>query len=248
MEITKKKPSPSNWAERSLSGPQPTESSQETTQFHAPSVTGNAILVAYNTLPGNRPNSYGNYVAIWQNHNSIPWNTPPLKVQKIVDNTPSGSMTFGGLDITQNSYILGYSVGPELSSPHQPQGNICSTVFVPESGGSTPTSENSQPSLTYIPGGSTSVSVNFNNLPSGILPQTNGAWIGIWQGSQASYNNPPMASNSVQVDSSEGTAFINGVNIRRGWTYTIALFMSGWIGEGKNNDQHPMACTVTFTN
>lgn len=203
------------------------------------------INLSYKGMPGNQPNTYGNYVAIWQNSDSIPWNTDPLQTQQVVSNTPDGDMVFSGLNLTVNSYIVGYGVGPQLSGTGvQKQGNICATAFVPPIGGG--------PSTVFVPSlqvlyiGANSISVGYS-LPSGILPQTNGAWIGLWRAEQASYNNPPMAANNIQVNAADGSAFINGITIGRGLTYTVGLFMSGWGGGTSPNNQKPLACSVTFT-
>lgn len=215
-----------------------------TTSLVVTSAVADQISVAYNTMPGNQPNSYGNYVGIWQNMDSIPWNTEPLQTQQIVSNTPTGDMIFGGLNITVNSYIIGYAVSPELSgSGMQKQGNICATTFIPPIGG---TASQFSPSMQVLSIGANSVAVGFD-LPSGVQPQSNGAWIGIWRAAQASYNNPPEAANSIQVNSGQGSAFINGITIGRGLTYTIGLFMSGWGGGSSPNNQKSMACSVTFT-
>jgi hypothetical protein len=219
-------------------------SGSSTTQLVVTSAVADQISVAYNTMPGNQPNTYGNYVAIWQNSDSIPWNTDPLQTQQIVSNTQAGDMIFSGLNITVNSYIIGYGVGPQLTGTGvQKQGNICSTVFVPAVGGGAPTQF--LPSIQVLSIGANSVAVSFN-LPSGILPQSNGAWIGLWRAEQASYNNPPVAANSIQVNAGQGSGFINGVTIGRGLTYTIGLFMSGWGGGSSPNNQKPLACSVTF--
>ncbi|MEN6328611.1 MAG: hypothetical protein ABFD18_20685 [Syntrophomonas sp.] len=223
----------------------PANTDSAATKLDVTFVTANTIGLKCNTMPGNHPNDYANLVAIWQNAESIPWGTDPIKTMTCTENTPSFDMVFPGLDITNNSYIVGYAVGSELVKG-QKYGNICATAYIPAIGDASAYPAFS-PSLkvTYI--GTNSVAVDFV-LPSGQTPQTNGAWIGIWPAEQASYNNPPRAANSIQVDSYAGTAFINGIKIGRGLTYTVALFTSGWGGGTGPNNQHMMACSVTFTN
>lgn len=219
--------------------------SSYTTRLKIIAVVADQITVAYDTMPGNQPNSYGNYVAIWQNSNVIPYNTEPLKAQPIVSNTPTGDMIFSGLNVSVNSYILGYAVSPALAGAgQQKQGNVCATAYVPALGG-TDGSEFA-PSLTILSIGANSVAVGYE-LPTGNLPQTNGAWIGIWRAAQASYNNPPDAANSIQVNAAQGSAFINGITIGRGLTYTVGLFMSGWGSGSSPNNQKSLATSVTFT-
>jgi len=238
----------SKWKELSRESMAPANSNSATTTLKITYVTADVIGVAYDTMPGgNQPNNYGNYVALWQNNNFIPWGSPVLKKQVIDTNTPQGDMNFTGLDITNNSYIIGYAVGPDLSGDKkQKEGNICATAFIPAKGDAQ-SSDNFMPNIFMQYIGTNSISVGFS-LPSGLLPMTNGAWIGIWRAEQASYNNPPMAANYIQEDAGEGTAFINNITIGRGLTYTVGLFMSGWGGGAPSSDQKPMACSVTFTN
>ena len=241
----------SNWAELSRDSMRLSETHSITTSLKIDYVTADSIGISYGTLPGNQPNSYGNYVAIWQNTNSIPWNTEPMQTQAITTNTQSGSTNFHGLDLTKQSYIIGYAVGPELTDDsRQEQGNICSTAYVPEQSKKDNLEDSYvlfQPSLRVIFIGTNSLAVDYS-LPSGVEPMSNGAWIGLWRSEQASYNNPPLASNNISIDAYSGTAVINDVNIGRGLTYTVGLFTSGWGGGSKPNNQQPMACAVTFTN
>lgn len=219
---------------------------QQTTRVRTTHVGADLIGISYDGMPGNQPNDYQNYIALWPNDASIPWNADPEQVQLIDSNRPSDDTVFHNLDVTNNSYIIGYAVGPKLSPRKQLQGNICSFVTVP-SIGSAVAPETFEPSLTMTHVGTNSVAARFN-LPTGIQPQTNGAWVGIWRAARASYSNAPEASAAVIVDAGQGDCFINGVTIRRGQTYTMAFFTSGWNVRGKHSNQHRMACSVTFTN
>ena len=245
MELTQKK-FETERAKLSAESMTPADTNSATTQLSIDYVTADVIGVSYATMAGNQPNTYGNYIALWQNTESIPWNTEPLKMQSIDTNTPAGSTNFTGLTVTNNSYIIGYAVSPSLEGDRQKQGNICATGYIPASGQANQYPAFA-PSLQMQHVGVNSIAVGFN-LPSGVLPQTNNAWIGIWRSQQGSYNNPPLASNNIQVNASSGTAFINSIEIGRGLTYTVALFTSGWKGANSPSDQHPMACSVTFTN
>lgn len=223
----------------------PSDVSTYTTSLKADFVTEDQIGLSYNTMSGNEPNTKGNFVAIWQNQNSIPWNQAPQQVKEIATNTQSGTMSFDGLNINKNSYIIGYSVGPKLTSG-QAVGNICSTVFIPARGDVNEQAD-FDPKLTLKFVGTTSVAFQFL-LPFGITPLSNTAWCGIWRSSVPSYNNPPDQSIPVTIDAESGTLSFNDFNIGLGLTYTIALFMSGWKGYGQPNDQNAMACSLTFTN
>ncbi|RBL89315.1 hypothetical protein [Chitinophaga flava] len=205
----------------------------------------NFVSIYFDTLPGNKPSTYGNTVSIWQNADeTIPWDSPAYKTKKIDKDTPNGDAIFEGLNLDLYSYVLGYSVGPELGSGQQKYGNVCATAFVPAIGGDPIAPFSSSVKVGYI--GGNSLTADFI-LPPGVFPKTNGAWIGVWESSQASYTRQPDYSNNIQVDKARGSAYINGITIGRGATYTIGLFMSGWAGGGRPNTLTTMACTFTFT-
>jgi len=211
-------------------------------------VTADIIGISFRGMPGNQPSTYGNFIAIWQNHNEIPWSASPLAAKPIPNNTPTGSLAFDGLLTTNNDYILGYSVGPEKApADGQKWGNICSTAYVPPQGSEPPPDEYFQTKISIRHIGSTSLAVQFNT-PSGYKPQTNKNWMGLWRGETASYVNPPDYSTPITVDANFGTAAFNNINIGRGLTYTVGYFMSGWIGQGQANKQTGLACSVSFTN
>lgn len=209
------------------------------TNFQIPDggVTGTSIALEFNTLPGNQPSSYGNMVAIWQNQNQVPWNQTPLNTQSIQNNSQAGSVVFTGLNLTINSYIVGFAVGPKIS-------NICSTVFVPASSGSIVNDTRFQTNISIGTLGSTSLSVNYTT-PTGYTPKTNKNWLGIWLSNAASYTNQPEWATSVSDDASQGVAVFNNITFRRGTTYTVGYFMGGY--DGSTRDLKAMATTMTFT-
>ncbi|SDF78016.1 hypothetical protein [Chitinophaga filiformis] len=226
----------------------PTENAQTTT-LTISSVSADEIDVEYATMPGNQPNTYGNFLAIWQNPNSVPWNTEPLQpIFYIQTNTPSGSAAFTGLNVNNNDYIIGYSTGPILTAGGNVQkyGNVCATAYIPKAG------EGGQgniftPAISGINIGATSVSFQFD-LPDGILPLTNGAWAGLWRGANPSfYTVAPQSFIPISLDYSSGRAAFNNVSIGRGLTYTIGIFMSGY-KSGGGSTQRTLACSASFTN
>ena len=222
-------------------------SSIYTTTLNIGRVAADAIDVNYATMPGNQPNTYGNFLAIWQNSNSIPWNTEPLKTFPVPTNTPNGSATFTGLSINNNSYIIGYAVSPTLATTGaiQKYGNICSTAFVPAA--STGNGTIFTPGISGIQVGSTSVSFMFT-LPDGIMPTTNGAWAALWRGDNPSFYNVALTRIiPLSPDYPFGTAAFNNVDIGRGLTYTIGIFMSGYMATG-GSSQRALACSASFTN
>ncbi len=214
-----------------------------TTKIEITSVTANSLNISYDTLSGNQPNTFGNQVVLWQNSNEVPFGTPPLQSKVIPSNTQAGSLNFDGLDITNNSYIVGFAVGPKLNTPGQEYGNICSTSFIPENG-STVLVENFIASIKNVKPGTTSVSFELEKFPNQINLQENGAWAAIWQSGAPSFYSRPLAA--VPLNNNNGGAF-NNVPLGRGLTYTIAVFMSGYNQNGACN-QETMATAYTFTN
>jgi hypothetical protein len=210
-------------------------------------VTADSIGISYTTIPGNQPNTYGNFIALWQNSDSsIPWNTAPLTVFAVPTNTPNGSFVFSGLSVTNSSYVIGYAVGPILSTGNaQSNGNICATAFIPAIGAGPVTTFN--PALTIVNVGVNSVAVSYT-LPDGNMPNSNAAWVGIWRSGSPSYNNPPDAFVPVTLNAPNGTVAINGLTIGRGLTYTVAFFMSGYKSAVGPNGQTAIASYISFTN
>lgn len=230
--------------EQQLESAAATSSSSQTILTVA-NVTADTIDVDYQTMPGNQPNTYGNFLAIWQNTDSIPWNSEPLKTFPIPTNTQAGSATFGDLNITSNSYIIGYAVGSTLSGAAQKYGNVCSTAYIPASG-SSENADTFASSVENIKAGSTSASFDFV-LPDGVTPKTNGAWAGLWRGAAPNlYGTAPLASVLLSPDVSSGRTAFNNVSIGRGTAYTIAIFMSGYQSTG-GSTQKALACSAGFT-
>lgn len=200
----------------------------QVTNLAVSSVTATTINGSYNTLGGNQPNTYGNAIFLWQSPNQIPYNTPPLATFQIPGNTQSGSFSFPGLQVQIKSYVMGYAVGPNVSQ-------ICSTAYVPASGTDW---QYFQSMLSVQDLGTDSVTINYQT-PSGNQPQTNGNWVGLWQGEVPSYTNPPAAKTNVDNNNAVGQATINNYPFLRGTTYTVAYFMG--------SKQTMMAASYTFS-
>jgi hypothetical protein len=207
-------------------------------------VTADSIGISYTTIPGNQPNTYGNFIALWQNSDpSIPWNTAPLATYAVPTNTPNGAFVFTGLNVTTLSYVIGFSVGPVLSGNAQKNGNICASAFIPGSNSPTPSVFN--PTLTLVYDGPYALAVGYA-LPNGILPQSNGAWIGLWRNGSPSYTQAPDSVAQVTLNAPNGTVAMNNIILGRGNTYTVGFFTSGYKGT-MGNAQTAIASYVTFT-
>lgn len=206
-------------------------------------VTSQSITVQYNLLPDTTPGSNGNLMAIWQNTNNIPYNQDPEKKQNITGSSQSGTTTFV-VDLTRNNYIVGYSVGPELTAPSQKFGNICSTVYIPllkDSGIDPGSSFQTRLAIGVV----TSNSITFMyQVPTNCRPATNKAWVGLFRG-DASYTTPPEKAMAITSDEDSGVVAWNDLKILFDRKYTIAWFMSGYSDTARI--QTRMAATVSFT-
>ncbi|HEY0131590.1 MAG TPA: hypothetical protein VGB57_09310 [Allosphingosinicella sp.] len=190
-------------------------------------VTPATVTVSYETLPGNQPKLYGNFLAIWQS-TVIPWSAPPLKRQALAPGGQSGATTLSGLGIQRKPYIVGYGVGAEITSiaaslalhPDREAVVLATTIEVPAI---TPDS----------------LVIHYRTLP-GYRPLTAGNWIGLWQG-QASpfYSGDPIARAVPDHDFSEGYIAMDGLVLTFGTTYTLVYFA----GAGKTE----AAAILTFT-
>lgn len=189
-------------------------SALETCSVAIPYYDADTVTVAYTGLPGNQPETYKNFVAIWE-ASMIPWNIPPLAKCSVEQNAESGTIVIGGLTITKNSYIVGYGVGPDIT-------DICCSAII-SAGGLRVPSMQVIISLEYI--GSSSLSIHYQTL-AGYLPQQYNNWIGLWKGYASPYNAPaPVASIAVNNNSNEGTVGMNNVPLGINSNYTLIYFM-----------------------
>jgi hypothetical protein len=200
------------------------------TTVNAPSVSATQILLSYNTMPGNQPSTYSNTAFIGQSGATIPYGTKPLGSQAVPTNTQSGSMVFKDLQVQTKDYIIGYAVG---SDP----GNVCSWVYIPPVGGGE--NQTFQTMLSVPAGGiqPDAVLVTYST-PVGNTPQTNSQWIGIWQGSIASFTAAPLAQIACSTNNSQDQIGLP-VMLLRSTPYTLGFMM------GKK--QSTLAAAFTFS-
>ncbi len=206
-----------------------------TTQFSAIGVGGTQIQFTYDTMPGNQPVTYGNTVFMWQTTSqSIPTGVSPINTWSVSPNQPNGSSTFPA-QVGLVSYLLGYATGPNVK-------NVCATVFIPTSGSNV----NQSPSISSAGYGPTSVTYNYS-VPGGTQPQTDGDWVGIWQGQGVGvlYAVAPLAFAQVPQNFSSGQGFINNVQLLRGTQYTLGYFKGGYAATKPS--QTTLACSYSFT-
>jgi hypothetical protein len=133
----------------------------------------------------------------------------------IGQNAEQGTLVISGLTVTRSSYIVGYSVGPDIT-------DICCSSLI-STGGLLGAPSVVSISLENL--GSTSLSIHYQTL-SGYLPQQYGNWIGLWKGYVSPYNaSTPVATVMLNSNSSEGTVGMNNVPLGINSNYTLIYFM-----------------------
>ncbi|MCW3464862.1 hypothetical protein [Chitinophaga nivalis] len=175
--------------------------------------TSDTVTVKYSGLPANQPATYENYIAIWE-ASMIPWNVPPITFVDIGINAQTGSVVLQGLVITRSSYIVGYSVGPDVT-------NIaCSNTI--SLGGMIVTPQHISISIQNI--GTTSITIHYQTL-AGYLPNQYNNWIGIWKGLVSPYNAPdPIGYTPIYTNNTEGSVGINNIQLGINSNYTLIYF------------------------
>ncbi|HEV7881027.1 hypothetical protein [Bradyrhizobium sp.] len=179
-----------------------------------PYIGPDAVSVQYTTLPGNRPKTNSNFLAIWES-TIVPWTVPPMAMQKIIGDTEQGSVSFSDLSIQNKAYIIGYAAGPDIT-------DICATATVFVGG---------QPAQYF------STSIGIASVLSdtivlsyscclGYQPQPSNNWVGLWKGAASPYySGSPQYKTDVTSSSAQGTVVMNGLTLAFGTPYTLAYFM-----------------------
>lgn len=212
----------------------------------------NGCVVAPTYPIGNKPGSYNNNVFLWKSDinppQMLPWFTAAFASAAMVDGIPTATVTGPNGTLPAQPYVLGYSVGPSLTTP--PAGstaypNVCATIMI---------SQNFKDFVAYQPsvgvnGLSTySAAISFS-LPQGIMPSTTGAWVGIWMNVTPPYTpmGAPQGFAQVNTPNSSGQVTVTIANgLSAGVTYTAALFTSGYAANPSNLTTTALAATVSF--
>lgn len=193
------------------------------TSLSVENYSADTVTVKYTGLPANQPHAYGNFVAIWED-SVIPWTAPPLASKVIPQDRSTGTATLTGLTIGHSSYVVGYGVGPGVST-------ICASALLSAGGLRLPPSS-VQISLSYV--GTDSVIVHYETL-SGYLPATNHNWVGLWRSYVSPYGAPePLGTVLIPQDSTSGNVAIDGVSIGIGSPYTLIYYMGNPEEQKKN--------------
>lgn len=174
--------------------------------------TGETVTVYYQTLPGNRPEEYGNKLWLWEGE-VIDWKHPELGINaEVSSNDSTGTMTMH-VEISRKKYIVGYSVTGGVMG-------ICASALV-QAG-----------QLLLAP---TSVTLTIDSLKPlvikyatlrGYRPLSAGNWLGLWRGDVLPWDAPiPTEVTQPEDDANEGLATFN-TPLRPASTYTVIYFMA----------------------
>ncbi|PKE29436.1 hypothetical protein CWS43_15370 [Rahnella sp. AA] len=207
-------------------------------------VSANQITFDYNGPNANQPSTYGNTVYIWQSGEAIPWSVDASNSTTLIGNNPAGSQSFDKLNVTTLSYIIGYAVGPILTTSWSKYSNVVAYTYVPAIGGGDISSVKSTVAVAKL--GSTSLVAQITLLP-GFNPSGSNTWVGIWEGQAASYNQKPKWRAAAASTSASSTVSLNNIQLTRGTTYTLGLFATGFSTDDSQLKQSSLAATHTFT-
>ena len=175
--------------------------------------TSDTLTVEYDGIPGNAPETYNNFVALWAG-SMINLDIPPLKKQFIDTNLQPGTVVLNELEITGSSYIVAYGVGKELTT-------ICANALLSAGGSALPNHVNI--GLNNVT--SKSISLNYQTLP-GYLPKKYNNWVALWEGYALPYTaSKPLAQVPVPSNASQEDVSIKGVHIKTNTEYTLVYFV-----------------------
>ncbi len=214
-------------------------------------VTGNEVVLQFDTPKGNLPGDYDNIVYIWQSSNQVPWSSVPLAAQPVTVNTSSGTAVLGDLDVLNLSYIVGYAVGPDAQTSWTQYPNVVATAFLPVLGDTSSYDDTTQigeifrPIVEVATHSATSLVAGIS-LPSGFNPGASGTYVGIWEGETASYTETPKWWQPAASSETNSRVPFCNIQLRPGATYTLALFATGYAESIEQLKQTAMAATYTF--
>lgn len=197
-------------------------------KLKARALSGTAIQLSFTGVPGRDPEVAGDYVALWQNREGVPWGAEPLATEAIKLPGPDGSWVFRSLSLTSLPYVVAYSVGASAAGheiaavvplgvggePGQPQAITLNTCAV----------EPTSLALAYA-------------TPIGVAPLSFGHRVVLVEGQSFGSATPVVAEALPSEEESDIAAF-NGVTMVKGQWYTGA-YLTGSSAES-------VAATVSF--
>lgn len=223
-----------------------TENGDQMVKLVKATARGGTISLEFSTPNNNTPATFQNVIYLWQSGDQIPWSQKELKSQLITVDTPDGTVIFDGLDLANQSYIVGYAVGPvDPLIKWSKFSNVVASIFVPAK---SPTGVDPQSaSIAPCDIGTTSLLADYSFL-DGYDPGSSGAWAGIWEGPAASRYSPPKWFSPITGPNNADAVAFNNILLRRGGTYTVASFSNGYSTDASKLNLRAQAAATVFKN
>ena len=183
---------------------------------------------------GNQPASYNNSAFVFQGGPALNLQNAPVGSGTVTQNLQNGNVVANptGNPYFSTDYVMAFSVGPAVT----PKGggattypNIAASAYIPGGVGSGLPIQYYGSNLGFVPQGVTATSIQFTyQFIAGTTPQTNGAFVGLWYGTQNNvYTTTP--TNVAQIFGKEsGTVIMPNLQLAVGQQYTAALYTSGY--------------------
>lgn len=215
-------------------------------------VGGSVIAFAYDTPSGNRPRTNANAVHLWPvSANSVPFNVTAETGAGIICNDPSGDQSLTS-PISIGAYVVGYAVGPEApETPETPDNgwspyvNVIASAYIPPAAnrGNPAGSRTSSIQTKYV--GQNTLVFRYAFL-AGFNPKAAKSWVGLWKGQVSPYASRPRWFAPIRQTNSTSDAALDGLQIAKGASYTLALFSSGFSETPKDLRLDRVASMVVF--
>ncbi|WP_338926040.1 hypothetical protein IHE33_00040 [Mycetohabitans endofungorum] len=198
----------------------------------------------YETLDGNRPNTYKNTVYLWQKEGwTVPSTDAGSQKHSITSDSVKGFQEFS-IELEQANYLIAYAVGPTVNAVVttqrlEYQEDSKSYKIIPA-----PSDEALSLKVTSID--TARVSYSFR-MPAGTRAKANGDWVGVWKGTTVSKlydGEEPLGLKSISIDDSHGTDRLNlsdGQQFVSGDSYMLGYFKSGY---DQNQPNEPVRTTL----
>jgi len=188
--------------------------------------TAHTIVVGYKSLPGNRPQTNGNRLWLWEG-TVIDWTHPDQGINDPVCLNESKGSCSMSYEISRKDYIVGYSVTSDVMG-------ICASAVL--TAGKLMLAP---PSVTLSIETLTPLIISYATL-RGYRPLTAGNWLGLWRGDTVPWNTPPPTEWCLpEDDANEGLVHLV-TQLRPKSTYTVIYFMA----DKQNQTQNTSAAAV----
>jgi hypothetical protein len=143
--------------------------------------------------------------------------------------------------------VCAYSVGPfAVSDGTGRYPNVAATAYLPGGVGGTEPIQTTASALGIQTAQTAFITWTYQ-LPNGVDPSKNFAWIGLWYGTVNPYTAAPNFFAPVYGSASKGESPMPGLRLSGSANYTGALFTSGYSAQAAHLRQTAVAAVIFFT-